>query len=211
MDAGEVTEEVSDKTWLLVKAVGHDVRILKKKYLDLVRVLTERVQKAQRESATTTRQLFERDGEICELEVNVRLCADDAVTVADLQKQLAARITQISNTEKSSSNLNRSLSSMTGRHSALRAELDSARAAIGRGERVIKDFVDSVCKWYSSLACTQSAYYRDRLNAVLDYAHQRHEYLGGFRVRASQDGHSVHIGDDDSDEERADRTPSFGA
>lgn len=57
----------------------------------------------------------------------------------------------------------------------------------------------------------QSTSYRDRLNAVLDDGQMKGEYLGGFRVRASENGQSLRIGNDDSGEERGGRTPRSGA
>lgn len=89
----------------LMRAMGHDVRISKKGYLDLVHVLAGAVQKAQRESASTGRKLGQEDGKIGELELKHRLLAHDAVTVADLRKQLAAKDVWIAILAESSANL----------------------------------------------------------------------------------------------------------
>lgn len=62
-DAGEVGEDALNTTRSFVKAVGHQVPILKKGYLALGRVLTKRVQKAQLEFATTTRNCLKRIGQ----------------------------------------------------------------------------------------------------------------------------------------------------
>lgn len=55
-------------------------------------------------------------------------------------------------------------------------------------ERFIRDFADRACKGYSSLVRAQSTTYRDRLNAVLDDAPLRGEYLGVVHVRVSKNG-----------------------
>lgn len=58
------------------------------------------------------------------------------------------------------------------------------------------------------MARGQCARYRDGLDAVLADAQQSGEYLGGFHVRDSENGHSLHICDADSDEKRKDYIPS---
>lgn len=187
-DAGEVTEDVFNTTWSWVKPVRHDVPIMKKGYLSLVGVLAEGAQKAQRELAITTRQLSEKDEIIGELKVKVCFSADDAITLADLQIQLAVKNARLAILEESSVNLKRFLSSLTRSHGALRVGLESARADIARGERFIWDFANRVCKGYLPSARAQSASHRDRLNAVLADAQQRGEYRRGFRVRVSETG-----------------------
>lgn len=57
-------------------------------------------------------------------------------------------------------------------------------------------------KRYSTLARALSASFRHRFNAVLADARQRDEYPGGFHVRVSENDHSLHVGDADSDEKR---------
>lgn len=86
-----------------------------------------------------------------------------------------------------------------------------ARAAIARGERVIRDFADRVCKRCSSLVSAQSTTHRDRLNAVLTDGQPKDAYLGGFHVKVLENGHALHIVNADSKEERGGRTPPLGA
>lgn len=85
-------------------------------------------------------------------------------------------------------------------------DLKVARADILRGERVFHDFVERVCTGYTTLLRAQVSSYRDRLNTVLGEAQVRGEYLGCFPVRAWEDGHSLHLGDEDRDKERVGRT-----
>lgn len=66
-DAGDVTKEVLDATRLIFTAVGHDVPISEKGYLDLLRGLSDKVQKAQRKTDATTRQLSEKERKIGEM------------------------------------------------------------------------------------------------------------------------------------------------
>lgn len=72
--------------------------------------------------------------------------------------------------------------------------------------RVIRDFTGRVCTGYSLFVRAKSTIYRDLLNAVLADAQMRGEYLDGFLVRVSENGHSVLIGDTESDEQRGGRT-----
>lgn len=96
---------------------------------------------------------------------------------------------------------------MTLNHGALRMEWDLAIAAIAQVELVIRYFAERVCKWYSLLVLAQSANYRDLLNVVLSEAQLKCEFYGGFRVMVSENGHSKHICDAGSKEEREGRTP----
>lgn len=57
----------------------------------------------------------------------------------------------------------------------------------------------------------QSTSYRDHLKAMLAYAQLKGEYLDWFRVKDLKNGHTLHIGDVDSDEEWEDCTPISGA
>lgn len=89
----------------------------------------------------------------------------------------------------------------TRRHGARRMELDSSRATIDRGERVIQYFANRVSKGYSSLVREEYNSYCDCFNAVFADAQLRGEYLVEFPVTVSENGYPLHIGDTDSDEE----------
>lgn len=67
-DSGDVTEEAFDASRSLVAAVSHDVPVLKKRYLELVCAFADKVQKVQRVSDVTTRQLAVVEAKIGELE-----------------------------------------------------------------------------------------------------------------------------------------------
>lgn len=68
-----------------------------------------------------------------ELELKVRLLTDGSVADSNVRKQLATRLAWIAVLKQSSVNLNNYLALLTRSHSALRMELDLARAAIGQG------------------------------------------------------------------------------
>lgn len=70
---------------------------------------------------------------------------------------------------------------------------------------MIYDFADRVCTGYTTPMRAHASSHRDQLNAVLGYAQTRGEYIGGFCVHVGDDGHSLHLGDQDSDEERGGR------
>lgn len=161
-DTGDVTEELLNTKQSLVTAVSHDVPVSKKGYLDLVGALAEKVQKAQRESDATARQLSEKEGKFRGLELKVGLLTDDSVAVSGFHKQLAANDARTAVLEESSANLNSLLASLICSPGALRGELDSARTAISWREHVIRDFADRVCKGYLSLVSAQPTGYRDR-------------------------------------------------
>lgn len=93
----------------------------------------------------------------------------------------------------------------------LQMDVKVARASIGRGKRVICNFAELLCTGYTTSLRKQASSYLDRLTTVLDDAQARVEFLGGFRVQVGEDGHSLHIGNEDSDEERGGQTlPSEG-
>lgn len=171
----------------------------------------DNVQQAQLDSEATTRYLSEMGRNIGELELKVRLLADDSIVVVGLKKQLAAGIPRIAILGESSANLNNCLMFMTRSYAALRMELDFAPTTIARGERVIQNFADSVCKGCSLLVCAHATSHRDDLNVVLTDAQQASEYLGEFRVSVSENGHSLHVGNANNDEERGDRAQPSGA
>lgn len=60
------------------------------------------------------------------------------------------------------------------------------------------------------LVCAQPTNYRNHLNVVLVDAQLKGEYLGGLRVRAPENDHSIYTGDDYIDEERSGRIPPIG-
>lgn len=76
--------------------------------------------------------------------MNVCLFGDDSVAVVDLKKQLSAWDARITVLEEFSTNLDKYLVSLTRSHGSFRMELDSALAAIARGERLIRGFSDRV-------------------------------------------------------------------
>lgn len=53
----------------------------------------------------------------------------------------------------------------------------------------------------------QALSYCYRLNAVLGDEQAWGEYFGGLSVRGGEDAHSLHLGDDNSDEQRGGWTP----
>lgn len=57
------------------------------------------------------------------------------------------------------------------------------------------------------LVRAQAPNYRDQLNVLLGDAQSRGEYLGGYRIRVVENGHSLHVGDTDSDQEHGSSTP----
>lgn len=89
----------------------------------------------------------------------------------------------------------------------LEIELNAARAPIGGKERVVNDVAELVCTGYNTLMREQASSYRDRLSAVFGDVQAGGEYLGGFLVRFVDDGHSSHLGEGDSNDERGGRTP----
>lgn len=71
----------------------------------------------------------------------------------------------------------------------------------------MRDFVECVCTWYSSLRRTQSSSYRNQVNVILPDAQARRECLSGFRVSLREGGQALHVGDADSDQEGGGSTP----
>lgn len=60
----------------------------------------------------------------------------------------------------------------------LERELETTRAAFGRGERVIYDFAECICTGYTALMRVKTLSYRDPPNAVFGDSQPCREYLG---------------------------------
>lgn len=86
-----MTGETLDATRSFVTAVDHYVPDFKNGYLELTLVPAGKVQKAQRESCSTNRYLFEQKQKIRWPELRVRLLIDDSVTVSELRKRLSTQ------------------------------------------------------------------------------------------------------------------------
>lgn len=112
--------------------------------MDVLHALSDKIQHAQHESVATLRPFCEKKEKIKELELKFCLLTDDIVGVADLEKQLSTWEARIAILEEFSTNFNKSLVSMTWSDSALRMEWGSARAAIARGETIMRVFADRV-------------------------------------------------------------------
>lgn len=84
----------------------------------------------------------------------------------------------------------------------LEIELGRALAAISRRVRVVHNFTACLCTCYTSLVGAQASSYLDQLNTLLGDAQASREYLGGFHVHLGEDGHSLHVCDENSDGER---------
>lgn len=143
-NTSDVTEEPLDATRRIVTAVSHDVPISKKRYLELVRALSNEVQNMQRESDATTPHFSEEEVKIGELALKVCLLSDDSVAVSNLKRPLAARDLCSALMEESSAIVNKSLASITWRHGTLHMQLNSGRGTLSRVERVTRDITDMV-------------------------------------------------------------------
>lgn len=63
------------------------------------------------------------------------------------------------------------------------------------------DLAERVCIGYTFSMRSKESSVRDLLNALLEDAQARGEFLGGFRVRTGKDAHLLHVRHDDSHEE----------
>lgn len=80
-DAGNVTREELHATCSLIKAVGYDVQISKRRCLGLFSALVYKFQEAQRQSEMMSRELAVEEKNIRELELKVRLLTHESVVV----------------------------------------------------------------------------------------------------------------------------------
>lgn len=76
------------------------------------------------------------------------------------------------------------------------------RAAIARRKRLNHGLSKRVCTSHTSITRSQALIYRHRLNAVLGDDQARGEYLGGSRLHAGDNGHSLQLVYQDSNEKR---------
>lgn len=85
-DAGEATEEFLMTTRTLSTAVGYEVNVSKKGYVELLRSLSTELLSARHESDIAAHKSAGQDAKMGQLELKVQLLADDAVKVGDLRK-----------------------------------------------------------------------------------------------------------------------------
>lgn len=86
LNAGDVTEKALEVTRSLVAALGHEVPVSKREYLEMGHTLADRGQKVQSKSEVTTRELAANEAKIEEFELKE---TDVSVLVSDLKKQFA--------------------------------------------------------------------------------------------------------------------------
>lgn len=79
----------------------------------------------------------------------------------------------------------------------------ASQAAICTVEEAIRDFQERVRTGYTSQVPAHVLRYCDRVNTVFTDMQSDGEHLGGNRAHMGDGGHSLHIHEADSDEERA--------
>lgn len=89
-ETGDAVDEPEEALWgtsSLISAVVHEVPVAKSGYVELLHVLTNKVQSPCRESETVTHKLALHEALVDELELKIQLLADEAVEAADFCKQ----------------------------------------------------------------------------------------------------------------------------
>lgn len=129
------------------------------------------------------------------------MLTDETGRIGELQKRLDAAEGELGSVKQVLEAKEVDLNEKMHEQGRLEFALGSARLTIARAERVLQDFAERVFTEYTSLVHAQASSYHDLLNAVLSGAQSREEYLGGYRVRVSEDHHSLQIGGANSDEE----------
>lgn len=142
-----------------------------------------------------------------ELELKVGPLDDEAQMVGEMQRKLDAQSRRLDLMKRALEAIEADLMEKDNSCGRLELELSSARAGIGRGERVMRDFVELVCAGYSSLLHKQAPSYRPQRNALLGDAQAHGEYLCGYRVCMGENDQAFNNGETDSDEERGGFSP----
>lgn len=84
--ASEMRKAAHDPSRVLVTAMSHVVPVSKKRYLALVRILADRVEKTKRDRELTTRRSAADEMMIKESDLEVCLLTDDTVVVSYFKK-----------------------------------------------------------------------------------------------------------------------------
>lgn len=92
-----------------------------------------------------------------------------------------------------------------------RIGLFQGRISIGRQQPFTRDFSNTVCTGYSSLAHAQSNSFREPINAAFQDVQITGEFFGGFCIRLSENEHCLHLDGGGSTKKRGGHTPSPGA
>lgn len=141
-----------------------------------------------------------------ELDFQVQLLALKGRRVGDLLKRLDTKKKEQELVNKDLEAKKSVLKKQSLDKGTVEIELKAARAAVGREERVIRDFFDHVCTGYTILMRVRASGYCDGLNVVMCDAQGRGVYFGRFCMRVRKDKNSLYLGDQDSDEEHGVRT-----
>lgn len=201
-----MTEEALSSAMQLIQAVGYAMPVSKKGYAGLIWYHASDLQSVRGGAEASTAKFVERKAELCELVLKSQLLAEKGGRIGELEKLLDANTKRLELFKMDLEAKEPVLKDQSRNNGTLEVELKAARAAIGRGKRVIHDFAEHTCTRYTTLMRAQSSSYPDRLMAMLGDAEVRGEYLGGFRVCVRKSGDYLQFGVEDSDEERVGRT-----
>lgn len=211
-EAGEgraVTKEMVVATRTAITTTGHDVPVSKKVYLEWLRSFAVLVQAARRESYAAMRELEVQRSKVVELEFKTQLLMMMLERLLVCRKKSSAKTVQLAFTKSvlNTKEATKTVKANVRESDPLNYDFGYARAVVGRGERDIRDFAEWVCAGYTSSLHDHAGDYRSLMNVMLADAQLRGEYLGSYPVRIGNEGHSVYLEEDDSDEERGGRTP----
>lgn len=135
--------------------------------MDFLRSLTNGLQLNSIELRATLRQLHAKVDNAAELKLKVGLLADEAEKVCKLQRRLNSYSERLDTTKRALETKETDVKEKAHHFISLELEVEPARAAISRGERLMRDSIERVFTRYFSLKRTQASGYRDLINAVL--------------------------------------------
>lgn len=182
-------------TKMLITAAGHEMPLFMKGYETLLRSFATEAQSVRGESEVAPRELVEQKAKLRELERNVQLRIADAEKDTRVRKQLLAKEVELASEKPLFGAKGATLKAKLRECDQLKHDLCSARAAVGREERVIREYAELFCTGYTSSVCRRACgRLRVSSERLANGCPAAGDYLGGYRVRAGDDCSSLHLG-----------------
>lgn len=133
--------------------------------------------------------------------MEVELLAYDAGKVVKMQRRLVAQAMEMDMTKRVLEAKETEIKEKGYNFGHLKLELESARAAISRVAKVMRDFIEWARARYMSLMCVRTQSYRDFFNVALGDAQLRVKYLGINPIPVGENNYARHVGETDRDGE----------
>lgn len=188
--------------------MGCVVPVTKKRSAELLTDLDIYLHAVRTQADGTTQKVTDRETKMSELDQKVQLLAEEAGRAGDLQTLLDSMAEEFESARRALETTKSALKEKSRENGQLEKELGAVGSVISPEKRVIHGLAECVCSSYTSSMRLQASSYHDRFNSVLGDVYVRRKKLGSSRVHVDEDGHSLYLWYENSDEKRGGRPPS---